>query len=140
MSATSRLFSYQTLVLSSPPCPFLRLFFYLNLSGRSGRNCILSAPVLSGYNRFTNTCLSRGTTRLMSLPDGERYLRPLQSLVFSLLLSLVSSLPFSRTVGVLSHGNSSTHRFPRFPPRNLCFLVTLAVFSFVSVATDSAFC
>ena len=39
----------------SPPillslCPLLHLFFYLNLSGRSGRNCFLSPPVLSRYN------------------------------------------------------------------------------------------
>ena len=33
--------------------------------------------------------------RLISWPDGERYLRPLQSLVVSLLLSLVSSFFFS---------------------------------------------
>ena len=69
--------------------------------------------------------------RLMSWPDGERYLRPPQSLVVSLLLS--------RTGGILSHLNSLTHRFPRFPPRNLCSLVMLAVFSLVYAATDTAF-
>ena len=38
-SATSLLFSsYLTLVLSSPPCLLLHVFFSLNLSGRSGRN------------------------------------------------------------------------------------------------------
>ena len=76
----------------------------------------------------------------MSWPDGERYLRPLQSLVVSLLLSLVSPLVFSRTGGLLSHLNSLTHRFPRFPPRNLCSLVTLAVLSLVYAATETAFC
>ena len=75
----------------------------------------------------------------MSLPDGERYLRPPQSLVVSLLLSLVSTLVLSRTEGVLSHRNSLTHRFPRFPPRNLCSLVMLAVSSLVFAATDTAF-
>ena len=39
----------------------------------------------------------------MSWPDKERYLRPPLSLVVSLLLSLVSTLVFSRTGGVLSH-------------------------------------
>ena len=34
--------------------------------------------------------------RLMIWPDGERYLHPLQSLVVSLLLSLVSTLVYSR--------------------------------------------
>ena len=76
----------------------------------------------------------------MSWPDGERYLRPPQSLVVSLLLSLVFSLLFSRAGGVLSHRNSLTHKFPRFPLRNLCSLVMLAVFSLVYAATDTAFC
>ena len=52
-----------------------------------------------------------------------------QSLVVSLLLSLVSTLLFSRTGGVLSHRKSLTHRFPQFPPRNLCTLVMVAVTS-----------
>ena len=52
---------------------------------------------------------------------------------------LVSTLVFSRTGGVLFHQNSLTHRFPRFPPRNLCSLVMLAVSSLVFPATDTAF-
>ena len=39
----------------------------------------------------------------MSWPDGERYSCPLQSDIVSLLLSLVSTLVFCRTRGVLSH-------------------------------------
>ena len=62
----------------------------------------------------------------MSWPDRERYLRRLQSFVVSLLLSLVSALVFSRTGGVLSHPNSWTHRFPRFPLRYLCSLCPLS--------------
>ena len=65
----------------------------------------------------------------MSWPDGDCYLRPPQSLVVSLVLSLVSTLLFSRTGGVLFHQNSSTHRFPRFPPQTLCSFVMLAVSS-----------
>ena len=84
--AISLLFSfYLTLVLSSPHCPLLHLSSYLKLCGRSGRNCLLSPPVLSGYNGFPDTHFYRKTTRLISWPDGERYLRPLQSLVVSLL-------------------------------------------------------
>ena len=140
-SAISLLFSfYLTLVLSSPPCLLFHLSFYLNLFGRSGRNCLLSPPVLSGYNGSPDTRFYRETMRLMSLPDGERELRSLQSLVVSLLLSLVSTLVLSRTGGVLSHRNSLTHRFPRFPPRNLCSLVMLAVFSLVYAATNTACC
>ena len=139
-SAISLLFSYYlTLVLFLPPCPLLHLSSYLKLCGKSGRNCLLSPAVLSGYNGSPDTRFSRETTWLMSWPDGERYLRPPQSLVVSLLLSLVSTLFFSRTEGVLSHLNSLTHRFPRFPPRNLCSLVMLAVSSLVYAAMDTAF-
>ena len=132
-------FSYFALVLSSPPCPLLLLSFYLNLFGRSGRNCLLSPPVLSGYNGCPDTRFSRGTMRLMSWSDGERYLHLMQSFLVSL-LSLVFTLVFSWIGGILSHRNFSTRRFPRFPPRNLCSLVTLVVCSCIFAATDTAFC
>ena len=131
-------FSCLTLVLSSPPCPLLHLSCYLKFCGRFGRNCPSSPPVLSGYNGSPDTRFSRGTTQLMSLPDGERCLRLPQSLVVSLLLSLVSTLVLSRTVGVLSLQSILTHRFPRFPLRNLCSLVMLAVSSLVFAAMDTA--
>ena len=86
-----------------------------------------------------DTRFSRETTRLMSWPDGVRYLRPLQSLVVSFLLLLVSALVFSQTGGVLSHLNSLTHRLLRFSLRSLCSLVTLAVRSLVFAAADTAF-
>ena len=75
----------------------------------------------------------------MSWPDGERFSCPLQFYVVSLLLFVVSILIFSRTGGVLSHKLSFTHRFPRFPPRNLCSLVPLAVFSLVFAEMDTAY-
>ena len=112
----------------------------MKLCGRSGRSCLVSPPVLSGYNGSPDTRFSGGMTRMMSLPDWEGYLRPLQSLVVSPLLCLVSTLVFSRTEGVFSHLNSLTRRFPRFPPSNLCSLVMLAVSSLVFAATDTAFC
>ena len=88
--AISLLFSYYlTLVLSSPPCRLLYLSSYLKLCGRSGRNCLLSPPVLSEYNGSPDTRFSQGMTWLMSWPDRER----------------------SRTGGVLSQLNSLTHRF-----------------------------
>ena len=127
-----------TLVLSSPPCPFLHLSSYPKLCGRSGRNCLLS-PVQSGYNGSPDTRFSRGTKRLMSLPDGERCLRLPQSLVVSPLLSLVSTLVFSRTGSVLSLRSILTHRFPQFLLRNLCSFVMLAVSSLVFAAMDTAF-
>ena len=105
----------------------------------SVRNCLLSSPVLSGYNGSPDTRFSQGTVRLMSWPVGECYLFPQQSFVVTL-LSLVSTLVFSQTGGILSHVNSSTHKFFRFPPRNLCFYVMLTVFSLSFAATDAAFC
>ena len=139
-SAISLIFSSSlTLALFSPPCPIVRHFFYLNLSSRSERNCLLSPRVLSGYNKSPDTRFSRETTRLKSWPDGEHYSCPLQSLVASLFLSLVFTFIFSRTGGVLFHLNSSTHRSPRFPLRNSCFLVTLAVCSLVFAATDTVY-
>ena len=138
-SAISLLLSYYlTLVLSSPSCP-LHLSFYFKLCGRSGRSCLLSPPVLLDYNGSPDTSFSRGATQLMSWPDWDCYLRPLESLVVSHLLSLISTVLFSRTGGVLSHLNSLTHKFPQFPARNLCSLVTFAVFSLVDAATDTAF-
>ena len=77
--------------------------------------------------------------RLQCWPDGVGYSCLPQSLVVFLLLSLVCFLVLSRTGSVLFDLNSLTHRFPRFPPRNLCFLVMLAVSSLVYAATDTAF-
>ena len=58
--AISLLFSsYMTLVLSSPPCPRLHLSSYLKLYGRSGRNCLLSPPVLLDYNGSPDTRFSQ---------------------------------------------------------------------------------
>ena len=76
----------------------------------------VSPPVLSGYNGSRDARFSWRTTR----PDGERWLRPLQSLVVSFLLSLVYTyLSFLRLE---------------------CSLVTLAVFPLVYAATNTAFC
>ena len=61
---------------------------------------LLFSPVLSDYNGSPDTRFSRGTTRLMSWLDGERYLHPPQSFVICLFLSLVFTLAFSRTGGV----------------------------------------
>ena len=136
----SSLLLLTSLVLSSPPCPLFHLSCYLKPCGRSGRNCPFSPPVLSGYNGSPDTRFSWGTTQLMSLPDWERYLRPPQSHVVSLLLSLVSTLVLSRTGGVLSLQSILTRRFPQFPLRNLCSLDMLAVSSLVFAAMDRAFC
>ena len=116
--------------------PFTSIFLRI-----SGRNCLFSF-VLSRYNGSLGTRFFQGTTQLMSWPDGKRreaLLTP-SVILCGLLLFLISTLVFSRTGGVLSHQNSLTHRFPRFPTRNLCSLVMLAVFSLVFAATDTAYC
>ena len=77
-SAISLLFSYYlTLVLSSPPCPLLHLSSDLKRCGKSGRTCLLSPPVLSDCNGSLDTCFSRETMQLMSLPNKECHLHPL---------------------------------------------------------------
>ena len=91
-------------------------------------NSLLS-PVLSGYNGSPDFRFSRGMTQLMSWSDGERDLpscNPLQSLSYSPLSFL--GLEASCLIEILP-----THRFPRFPPRNLCSLVVFA-------AMDTANC
>ena len=55
------------------------------------------------------------------------------------LFPLISRIHFSRTGSVLSHLNSSTHRFPRFPLRDSRPFVTLAECSLVFAATNTAF-
>ena len=79
--------SYMALVLSSLLCSLLRLSCYLNLSGR---NCLLSLPVLSGNNGSPNTCFSWETTQLMSWPDGEGYSCPLYSFSSHLLYPFIT--------------------------------------------------
>ena len=90
--------------LSFPPSFLLSQTFWQiwqELSSLS--SCSIRLQWVRGYSFLS---------RLMSWLDGKRYLRLLQSLVVSL-LSLISTLLFSCTGGVLSHLNSSTHRFPR---------------------------
>ena len=106
-SVISLLFSsYLTLVLSSPPSFFLSQTLWQiwqELSFLSSCSIMLQWVPRHSF--------SWGMMRLMSWPDGERYLRPPLSLVISPLLSLVSTLVFSWTGGVLSHQNFLTHRF-----------------------------
>ena len=59
------LFSCLDIAMSLPLCSFFRFIFYLNLSSRSGRNCLLFHPVPSGLKGSPDTCFSRGTTWLI---------------------------------------------------------------------------
>ena len=132
--ATSLLSSfYLTLALSSPSFllpQFLRQIWQ-ELSSLSSYS--IKLQWVPGHSFLS------GNDAVDDLARRECYLCSLQSLVVSLLLSLVSTHLFSRTGGVLFYRNSSTHKFPRFPPRNLCSLITLTVFSIVYDETDTAF-
>ena len=75
---------------SSPPPVLFSIFPLTSISLED-----LSSLVLLGYNGSPDTRSSRGKTRLMSWPDGERYLRPLQSLTLSPLIFRIHSSLFS---------------------------------------------
>ena len=82
-------------------------------------------------------------TALVYLPTALlETLKPLSTLrqVQYVQVSVVSTLFFTRTQGILSHVNCSTPMFPRFPQKNLYSLVTHAVCSLVFAATDTAYC
>ena len=87
--------------------------------------CLLSPPVLSGYNGSPDTRFTWRTTRLTSWPDGERYLRPLQSL----------SSDWRRTVSP----NFFDTQVPSISTEELV-LPRHARCSLVFAATDTAFC
>ena len=132
------LFSYLILALFSPLCPLLHFFFYLNLwqelfslSSRS-----IKLQWIHGHLFLSSNDAADKLTRWGALLVPSAI--PLQSLFSYLSYPLFS---FFWTEGVMSRLNSSTHRFPRFPSRNLCFCVMLAVFSLVfAAATDTVFC
>ena len=119
--------------LSSPPPFLLSQTLWQIWQELSSLSCSIRLQWVPGHSFFS------GNDAMMSWPDGERYSCPLQSLVVFFLLSLVSTLVFSRTGGVLSLQSILTHRFPQFPLRNLCSLVMLAVSSLVFAAMDTAF-
>ena len=107
---------------------FLRLSFYCKLCGRCDMNSLLSLLLLSGNNGSLDTRFSNEMRRLLSWPGRVRYFCPLQSFVLSLLLVFASTLLFFWTGGIPPLYNSLTCRLPRFPLKNLCPLITLALF------------
>ena len=134
------LFCSLTLTPSLPFCSLLHLSFYHKYSSKSGRNCLLSPPLLSGYNGSPDTHFSRKTMLLIIWSGGVRYSCLFQSFAVSLLFASCTHYFLSRTGGVRSLLNSSIHRSPRFPLRNLRSLVMFAVSSLVFAAMDTTLC
>ena len=130
------LFSYLTLALSSPPRPLLHISFYLSVfwQGTVFSPCSIRLQWVFGHSFLL------GNDVVDELARRGALLAPSAILCNLSLLLLVSTLVFSQTGGILSHLNSLTHSFPRFPLRNLCSLVMLAVPSLVYAAKDTAFC
>ena len=93
-----------------------------------------------GYIRSLDTHFFRTTTRQMNWPGAMRYSSHLLFHVVSLLLPLVSTLIFCRNEITLYHQTCLTYRSPQYSLGNLCFIVTLVVFSLVFARTDTVFC
>ena len=130
-SAISLLISYLTLILSSPP------FFLLPQS--------LWQIWQKLSSLFSCSIRLQWVPRHSFLPGNDvadelaRRGVLLAPSAIPCSLSFVSTLIFSRTGNVLSHLNSSTHRFPPFLPRNLWSFVTLAVIFLIYAGTETAF-
>ena len=91
-SAISLLVSYYlTLVLSSSPCSLLHFFFYLKLLWQIWQELSSLSSCSIRLQWVPRHSFLPETTRLMSLPDGEHYLFPQQSLVVSLFISRIHS-------------------------------------------------
>ena len=120
---------------------FLSSVFFLTLSGTSGRNYPVSfSPFFFGYNGSPVTQFLWKMTRQMNCPDELRSFSHLQSnVVFSFLsYPLISYFEMGRTASSKSFNTYADNL--GIYGRTCASLFTLAVFSLVFVATDTAFC
>ena len=87
-----------------------------------GRNCLLSSPLLSGYNMLPDTRFSRGMTRLMGWRGGVCHSCPLAiPCSLSSLTSRIHSSLFSDWRRIVSSKFFDT-QVSWFLLRSLCFL------------------
>ena len=128
--------TYLTLALSSPPCPLLHLSFYPQTLWHIWQELSFLSCNIRLQWVHTHSFL---TVRNADDKLARREAQLVPSVIPCSFSSLISRIHFSRTEDVLSHRNSSIHRFPQFPPKNLCSYFTLAVFSLVYAATYNSF-
>ena len=102
-------FSPPTLALFPPLSLLPSVFRFTSNSLAYVAGTVFSLLVYYQATMVPDSCFSRGTTRLMSWLDGERYFCIPKFLVVSLLLPLVFTLVISLTEGELSHLHSSTN-------------------------------
>ena len=120
------------IIMFSPPSFLLPQSFWQELSSLS--SCSIRLQRVPGHLFLPGNGAADELARWGALLGSSAIL------VVFFLLSLVSTQPFSLTGGVLSHRNFLTHRFSRFPSRNLCSLVTLVVCFFTFASTDTGYC
>ena len=77
--------------------PFISIFYIFSSLWRIWQELSFLSSSIIRLQWVSDTLFSREMTWLISWPDGERYLCSLQSRLVYLLLSLVSTLVFSRT-------------------------------------------
>ena len=119
-------------------CPILCVFFYLKLSQRFGKNCLLSPPLLSGYNGSPGDSFFMGNDAADELARRGMLLMP-SAIPCSLSFTFrVHSSLFSDWKRTISSKFFDTQAYS-FPLKNLCSLVTLAMSSLVFAAIDTAF-
>ena len=127
--------SYLTLALSSPPCPLLHLSFYLNLLQElSSLSCSIRLQWVPGHSFLPCNDSADELARRGALLVPTAISCSLSPLISRIHFSVFSDWKHTVSSKILAH------RLPRFPPRNLCSLFTLAVSFLVYAATDTVFC
>ena len=124
--ATSLLFSYLILVLSSPPSFLLSQTLWQEPSSLS---CSIRLQWVPGHSFLTGN-------------DADNELATRAALLAPSAIPCSLSYPLLSFLGLEAYCLIEillTHRFPRFSPRTLCSVFMLAVFSLVFAAPNKAF-